>query len=99
VLCQGDGIVIATRHDHYWHLHGERYSRLAIEGSLWFYFEDREKRPSRRSGPTGAVHCIDGVAYDGDQICAFCDQQRNDWYSYRDSRHWMVMCLTTIEQA
>jgi hypothetical protein len=99
VLCEGDGVVIATHHDHFWQLHGERYSHFVIEGVLWFYFEDRAARASRHFGPTNRFHCMDGVAYDGEQICAFCDQQKNDWYSYRDSRHWTVLCLTAVAPA
>lgn len=85
------GPVIAQHRGHAWHVDGERFTRLDVEGRTELQFLDGEA--SERSWPSGLFSTVDGVAYREGQVLAYIDLHSGKWIRTKDGRAWPVLLV------
>jgi hypothetical protein len=98
VVLEGGSVVadaraVAVHENHLWATEAARFSRFDIEQAVAATFGG-DDGGAHRCGPYAHFSCVDGVAYAEQRVFAFYDEQRKDWYSHDNGRHWRRIVIT-----
>ena len=91
VRAAAGGPVIAERRNHLWHVDGQRYSRLQLEGPVTLYL--LRGSDSKSYGPYKALRVVDGVAFCEGRVFASVERDRNCWYCQEDGHRWDLIVI------